>query len=134
MSRPVGEVCAAALLSAAVGCSSLSFLLSGAGPGGKQQVIAGSVDQVSASLQATLGRAGIAVSATPEGQDVRLAGQTRSGKKFALLLQRQQTDAGEKTVVAIHWEKEADEDFWLALVELLLSPPPPPPDDYPGAK
>jgi hypothetical protein len=134
MSRAVGGVCAVALVFAAAGCSSLSFLLSGTGPGGKQQVVAGSVDQVSANLQATLGRAGIAVSATPEGQDVRLAGKTRSGKKFALLLKRQQTEAGEKTVVAIDWEKDADEEFWLALVELLLSPPPPPPSEEPGAK
>jgi hypothetical protein len=126
MSRPVIVVCAGALLFA-TGCSSLSFLLSGMSPGGKQQIVTGSVDQVSANLQATLGRAGIAVAATSQGQDVRIAGITKSGRKFALLLKRQQTETGEKTLVSIEWEADADEQFWPAVVELLLSPPPPPP-------
>ena len=52
MSRRTGMVCAAALLFAAMGCSAGSFLLSWVGSGGKQQVVSGSVDQVSANLQA----------------------------------------------------------------------------------
>jgi hypothetical protein len=91
------------------------------GPGGKQQVVAGSVDQVSANLQAALGRIGVAATSTRDGQDVRIAGSTRSGRKFALLLRRQKTDAGERTAVAIEWEKDADEQFWLTVVQLLLS-------------
>ncbi len=46
MSRHVGALCAGALLLAAGGCSLDSFLVSFQEPGGKRQVIAGSVDQV----------------------------------------------------------------------------------------
>ncbi len=124
MSRPVGVLCAAALLLAAGGCSLNSFLVSVTGSDGKQQVVAGSVDQVSARLQAALGRVGVAVQATPAGEDVRLAGVTRSGKKFALLLKRQKSDRGEFTAVAVQWDADADEQFWLSVIDLLLAPPP----------
>jgi hypothetical protein len=122
MTRGVGMVCAGALLVAAAGCSAGSFLLSLAGPGGKQQVVAGSVDQVSARVQAALGNAGILVTSSHQGQDMRLAGITRSGKKVALVLKRQQTDDGEKTAIAAEWDDEADEAFWLTVVQLVTAP------------
>jgi hypothetical protein len=121
MSRPVGALCAAALLLAAGGCSLQSFLVSLNGAGGRQQVVAGSVDQVSADLQAALGRIGVAVTATPEGQDVRLAGTTRGGKKFALLLKRQKEGGLESTAVSVVWEGEADEQFWFTVGQLLMA-------------
>jgi hypothetical protein len=124
MSRPLGAVCAGALLLAAAGCSSLA-LLSAPRPAGKKQVIACSMDQVSAHLQATLGRAGITVKATPEGQGMRLDGETKSGQKFVLRLKRQPTNQGERTRIALDWETEADEQFWLMVLEMLapLAPP-----------
>jgi hypothetical protein len=131
MSRFLGVVFAGVLVSAAAGCALDSFLVSFTGPQGKQQVVAGSVDQVSANLQATLGRAGVWLTANRDGDSLRLAGVTRSGKKFTLVLRRQKTDRGESTAVAVEWEKEADEQFWLGVVETLLSPPPPP-DSNPG--
>jgi hypothetical protein len=122
MSRHVGASLAVALLLAAGGCSPLqSFLVSLNGPGGKQQVIAGSVDQVSADLQAALGRTGVIVKATPEGQDVRLSGLTRNGKKFALLLKRQKEGGLENTAVSIVWEGEEDEQFWFTVIQLLMA-------------
>jgi hypothetical protein len=121
MTRRVGVVCAAALLLAAAGCSLNSFLVSATGRDGKQQVVAGSVDEVSARLQAALGHVGVAVTATPQGEDMRLAGVTRSGKKFALVLKRQKTDNVERTAIAVEWEKEADEQFWFAVVDLLAT-------------
>lgn len=131
MCRRVGRGCAAALLLALSGCSLGSFLLSAPGSGSKPQVVAGSVDQVSANLEATLDRAGIAVTASRQGQDVRLAGTTHSGKKFALVLKREKTAGEERTAIAVEWERGADEKFWLGVVELLLAPPlPPPPDGY----
>ena len=121
MTRQMGVVCAAALLLAATGCSLGSFLVSATGSDGKPQVVAGSVDEVSARLQAALGHVGVAVAADRQGEDVRLAGVTSTGKKFALLLKRQKTENVERTAIVIQWEKEADEAFWLAVVDLLAT-------------
>jgi hypothetical protein len=123
MSRQVGMVCAGALLIATAGCSLDSFLVSFTGRDGKQHVVAGSADQVALNLQAALGKAGVAVTATRDGEDIRLAGTTRSGSKFYLRLKRQKTYAGENTAVAIEWEREADDSFWLTVVQILTAPP-----------
>ena len=121
MTRRIGVVCAAALLLAATGCSLGSFLVSATGPDGKPQVVAGSVDEVSARLQAALGHVGVVVTADRQGEDMRLAGVTRTGKKFVLLLKRQKAGNVERTAIAVQWEKEADEAFWLAVVDLLAT-------------
>lgn len=121
MTCRVGVVCAAALLLAAAGCSLNSFLVSATGSDGKQQVVAGSVDEVSARLQASLSHIGIAVAATRQGEDVRLAGLTRSGKRFVLVLKRQKADGVERTAVAVEWEREADDELWTAIVSLLAT-------------
>ena len=121
MTRRVGVVCAAALLLSAAGCSLNSFLVSATGPDGKQQVVAGSVDEVSARLQASLSHVGVLVTASRQGEDVRLAGVTRKGKKFALVLKRQTTDNVERTAIAVEWEKEADDQFWFGVVDLLAT-------------
>ena len=119
MSRSMGMACAASLLIVAAGCSAASFFLSDIGSGGKQQVVSGSVDDVSSHLQAALGNIGIIVAATPDGDDLRLAGVTKGGKRFALLLKRQKTSRGESTAISADWEKDADEQFWLSVVEIL---------------
>jgi hypothetical protein len=139
MSRPAGAVYFAALLLVASGCSPASFLLSAASPGGKQQYVAGSVDQVSAHLQASLGRFGIHLVASRDHQDVLLSGITRSGKRFALRLKQQNSPSGEKTVVSINWDAEEEVEFWGLVVDMLLAPPlpdpygaPPPPVSPPN--
>jgi hypothetical protein len=120
----MGVVCAAALLFAAAGCSAASLLLSWSGSGGKQQVVSGSVDQTSANLQAALKDVGIIVSASQVGEDVRLIGETKSHKRFVLVLKRRQTSGGESTAISIEWEKDADEQFWLTVLEQLAAPAP----------
>jgi len=115
-------VCAAALLCTAAGCSANSFLLSFVNPSGKQQVVSGSVDQVSAQLQGALSNAGFMVAMTRTDQDMRLSGKTKSGKTFILVLKRQKTGNSESTAVSVEWQKDEDEQFWLTVVELLASP------------
>lgn len=124
MSRRMGIVCAAALLFVAAGCSAESFLLSWAGSGGKQQIVSGSVDQTSANVQAALKNMGIIVSASQVGEEVRLIGETKSHNRFVLVLKRRLTSSGESTAISIEWEKDADEQFWLAVLEQLAAPPP----------
>lgn len=125
MSRRLGMVCAAALLIAAVGCSAGSFLLSWVGSGGKRQVVTGSVNDVAARLQASLGKIDIIVAVNPiEDGIVKLNGQTKSGQRFALVLKRQTTNRGESTAISIEWEKDADEEFWAIVLDMLLKPAP----------
>lgn len=126
MSRRLGMVCAAALLQVAVGCSAGSFLLSWVGSGGKRQVVTGSVNDVAARLQASLGKLNIIVAVnTMDADTVKLNGQTKSGQRFALVLKRQMTSHGENTAISIEWEKDADEEFWGIVLDLLLKPMPP---------
>lgn len=125
MSRRLGMVCAAALLLAAAGCSASSFLMSWMGSGGKRQVVSGSVNDVAARLQASLGKADIIVALNPIDEGVvKLSGQTKSGERFALVLKRQMTSRGESTAITVEWEKDVDEEFWTTVLELLVEPPP----------
>jgi hypothetical protein len=125
MSRRTGMVCAAALLLAAVGCSAGSLLLSWVGSGGKQQVVSGSVDDVSANLRAALSKIDIIVAVYPQADGViKLRGQTKGGQRFTLLLKSQKTSHGESTAVSIEWEADADEQFWTTVIGLLVQPQP----------
>jgi hypothetical protein len=126
MSRRTEMVCAAALLLAAAGCSASSFLLSWASSGGKKQVVSGSVNDVAARLQASLGKINIIVATTPmDDGTIKLNGQTKSGKRFSLILKRQATSSGENTAVSVEWwQKDADEEFWAIVLDLLLKPEP----------
>jgi hypothetical protein len=127
MSRPLGVVCAGVLLAAVAGCSPSAFLAAFAGPGGKQQVVAGSIDEVSARLQASLNNLNIQVKADRQGQDViKLTGRTKTGKLFYLSLKRQKTAQGESTAIMIDWDQEADEGFWQTLVQVMITPTPRP--------
>jgi hypothetical protein len=123
MLRRMETMCAAALLIAAVGCSAGSFLLSWVGSGGKKQVVTGSINDVAARLQASLGKLNIIVAVNPMDNDtIKLNGQTKSGQRFALVLKRQTTSQGESTAITVEWEKDADEEFWATVLELLVKP------------
>jgi hypothetical protein len=125
MSRRSGLVCAAGLLFVAVGCSAGSFLLSWVGAGDKPRVVSGSIDQVSANLKAALRKIDIIVAVNPQADGVvKLNGQTKSGKRFALVLKRHQTSRGESTAITVEWETDADEQFWMTVLDLLVQPAP----------
>jgi hypothetical protein len=127
MTRRMGMVCAAALLFAVAGCSAGSFLASWTGSGGKQQVVSGSIDDVAARLKASLGKVNIIVAVNPmDDGTIKLNGQTKSGQRFALVLKRQTTSRGENTAVSIEWERDADEQFWFTVLDLLVQPAPAP--------
>lgn len=125
MSRRLGIACAAALLVAVVGCSAGSFLLSWTGANGKQQILSGSVQEVADRLQVELGKIHVIVAVNPmDNGTVRLNGQTKSGQRFCLVLKRHATSHGEQTALTVEWEKDADEQFWASVLDLLVRPAP----------
>jgi hypothetical protein len=122
MSRWLAIVCAGALLSAAAGCSLGSFTVALAPPGGPKQVVPGTVAEISARLQAGLSDAGIAVIAKRQEQEVRLVCRAKQGRMHCLILKPDKAKGGEKTVVTVNWDREADERFWQMIVGMLTAP------------
>lgn len=123
MSHRTGMLCTA--LFAVVGCSTGSSLQSWVGASGKQRLVSGSVDQAASNLQASLRKIDILVTVNPQGDGVvTLNGETKSRKRFALLLKRHPTSRGESTAVTIEWQTDADEQFWMTVLDLLAQPAP----------
>jgi hypothetical protein len=121
MTRVNGMVCAAAvLLLAAVGCDSLhEFQFSAAAllsPSGSDRVVAGSLDSVSASTQDALRGLGLSVTATREGEAIRLRAAGPSGQHFDLVLTRTTSEHGELTHVRFEWERNRDESMELQIL------------------
>jgi hypothetical protein len=72
------------------------------------QVLVASQDTVAASVQASLSGLGLMASVTRDGEDLRIASKTPTGKKFTVVLTRQKTPDGERTHVRVEWENGAD--------------------------
>jgi hypothetical protein len=128
MSRSLGILCAGALLVATAGCTLDSFFLSISGSSNRQeQTVPLSLDQVKLSLRSTLGKSfGIVMlDESKNGEEVRLAGATNTGKKFVFILQRQKSDFGERTMVAFEGEKEASDLLWRSVLLSFASSPAP---------
>ena len=73
------------------------------------RVIAGSVDNVSLSIQGSLRRLGLQFDVTEEPGLVRIASRSASGNRFVLILKQEQTDRGVFTRVHMEWEQNKDE-------------------------
>jgi hypothetical protein len=117
-------VWAGALMLAVAGCLPSLSLNPFARPAPPQHLTNGSVEEVSARLQAALADEGVALLAKREGPGVRLAGSASSGKMFCLLL----VPAGEKggnkrTAVSIIWERGEDEQLQRMVLRALGPPP-----------
>ncbi len=125
MPRRMGFVYIAALLLAVAGCSTGWFLMSWTGGGGHRQIVSGSVGQVSEQLRVALGKANVIVAVNPiDDGTIRLNGETKSGRRFALVLKQHKTGSAENTAISIEWEKDADEQFWAGVLDLLVKPAP----------
>jgi len=110
----------AGVLLCGTGCTidSLSLALNG-GTIRREQTVNGSLDNVSACLQATLHQQGLVTIYSRDDESLRIKSTTTTGQKFLLELKRKKTAAGEQTVVRIDWEKNPDEKFWLALLDVV---------------
>jgi hypothetical protein len=111
-----GKIVCAACLLLATGCVAGSFLdLRVWSPKGSEQVVLGSPERVSFTVQAALSHMGLFVRANREGEDIRISSTSPAGKHFTLVLKRKPSPQGDSTVIRVDWEKEADEAFWLEL-------------------
>ena len=122
MSRFLGLAGAGVLLLAAVGCSPGAFLAPFPGTFNRQQVIADKLERVSARLEEGLSDAGVSVLTKRVGPEMRLAGQTKSGKVFCLHLYADKKDGEDRTLVRVKWDREADEAFWQLVLGLVAVP------------
>jgi hypothetical protein len=122
MSRLAGRAWAGALLLAMAGCLPSFSLNPFARPAPPQHVTPGSVDAVSARLQAALVEEGVAVLAKREGAGVRLAGSATSGKMFCLLLVPAGDKDNKRTAVSILWERGEDEQLRQIVLRALAPP------------
>jgi hypothetical protein len=118
-------LCASVVVLATAGCTLDSLFLSFTGSSNrKEQAVTISVDQVSTSLHAMLGKFGVKVEDRWNGEELHLKGLTTTGKKFEFIVQRQKTDFGERTVVAFEGDKEAESLLWSAAVIAVTNPAP----------
>lgn len=118
MSRFMGVGCIIALLLVA-GCSPDLLRVPFLGQARPQRIVTGSVVEVSCRLQEALSGAGISVLSKLQGDDLRLAGQTKTGKVFCFHLRKEQTPGAQKTRIILQWDREPDEDFWRTIVQPL---------------
>jgi hypothetical protein len=119
MSGRIGVSCAAALLLAVAGCMP-SFLALTAAPRQKH-LVAAPVGTVAAMLETGLNEAGVSVLTKRINGEVRLAGQTETGKIFCLYVRPEKGEGGAQTAVVVRWDREADEAFWHSVVEMLTA-------------
>ena len=125
MSHRLGSAITAALLIVVAGCSADTFVLTWPGSGGKPKIVSGSIEDTAAHLRASLSKLNIVVAVNPMDEGtIELNGLTKTGRRFALVLKRHKTNRGENTAITVEWEKDADEQFWATVLDLLVKPAP----------
>ena len=122
MSRSLGLACAGVFLLAAAGCGPGAFLAPFPFTSNRQQMVDDKLEQVSARLKEGLSDAGVSVLTKRVGTEMRLAGQTKTGKVFCLHLYAKNVDGADRTLVRVKWDREADEEFWQMVVGLVEPP------------
>ena len=102
-----------------IGCTapdSLNFLYLQNNPKAGDRVIAGSLDTVSHTLQASLSDLGMAAEVTKKGDDFFIASKTATGARFTLVLTKDKTKDREQTRVRIEWENGKDEQMGFQIL------------------
>jgi len=82
-------------------------------------VVAGSLEVVAQSAQASLTQMGLAATVNRQGEAVSIASKTAAGAKFTLVLTREKTKDGEQTRVRVEWDGASDEQMGFQLLAQL---------------
>jgi hypothetical protein len=108
-----------ALLGALSGCSinSLNLALIGFGPR-EEAFLPGPLDVTFETTDRAMKALALDLRTTREHDRVTFTGQTRAGNRFTVTLRRNPLEKGENTRINVVWEKEADSQFWLDLLEV----------------
>ena len=123
MTRP-GMVCAGLVLLAAVGCVNESFLASFTPTTKYRQVVDGTPSVVANALEAGFGGVGITMFSKRHGEEVRLAGQTKSGEVFCVYVRPAGEAGAKRSVVTVKWDRSPDEPLWTSMVQWLTTSAP----------
>ncbi len=127
MTRWLGRFVAACTCLFVAGCTLDSFSLNAFGTAkGDGPVVAGSLEVASASAQKALSDLNLFVTVHKDGDTMKLAARTPSGKDFVLVLKARKTDHGDETQLSIQWKGDSDDAFWIRLAEAIASPKPTP--------
>ena len=102
------------------GCSSLNdfagfFALESGGPG-QDRLVAGSLESVAKSTEATLTQLGFGLSRAQKGDSIYLFSKTAAGAGFCVVLTRVKDQDGEKTKVHLEWQGAKDEKTGLDIL------------------
>ncbi|HVS37455.1 MAG TPA: hypothetical protein VMS17_17970 [Gemmataceae bacterium] len=117
------------------GCTLDSFSLNAFGTTKGDPVVAASLDATAAMTQKAFNDLQIFfVMNRTDDATVKIAAQSPSGKRFTLLLKARKTDHGDETQLTIHWDKDADDAFWLRLAAAIAAPQPPPANPFGGSE
>jgi len=114
MNTAMRAVCAGGLAFLALaGCDSLNnyagfFALQSDGAG-QDRVVAGSLESVAQSTQATLTQLGFAATRSQKGDAIYLASKTATGATFTLVLTQVDEKDGKKTKVHLEWQGAKDD-------------------------
>ena len=120
MSR-TGMLCAGLVLLAAVGCFNDSFLAYPLGTAKYRRVVDGTPSLVSAVLEEGFGGIGITMFTKRHGEEIRLAGQTKTGQVFCVYVRPGKEVTSTKSVVTVKWDSQPDEQLWGSVVGWLAA-------------
>ncbi len=123
MTRWKGFVCAGGVTFVLLaGCASfdlVSFFSFQSQNSGRDRVVAGSLEVVAQSAQATLSQMGLAATVNRQGEAISIASKTAAGAKFTLVLNREKTKDGEQTRVHVEWDGASEEQTGFQLLAQL---------------
>ena len=121
MSRSV-MLCASLVLIATVGCVNDSFLAHFSGTARYRQVVDGTPGLVSTVLEEGFNGVGVTMFVKRQGEEIRLAGQTKSGQVFCVYVRPGRAAAASaNSVVTVKWDNQPDEELWKSILGWLAT-------------
>jgi hypothetical protein len=93
-----------------------NFFLLQSDSSGRERVIAGSLDAVAGSCQASLSQMGFSATVSRQGDTIRIASKTASGARFTLVLMREKGKDGEQTRLRIEWDGNSEDQVGFQLL------------------